>query len=376
MSVNYASHASCIRSRHFQSFKAKYQYRKFLDKSALVASKLGPSKTVSSVGKAPASPSPERSKTPASTSSEQAVTATSTAASSIIPTRRPIASPSHAALAKANSPGCPLGLDNMLTPNPGQTTSSSSVWKDLSSLAVPGQDSSLPLQYQVSHSVEQQPPAAHGPMAGMGYPVGVTSTGMGMNPFQAHTGFASQQQMLSPFTTPFSATPSVSTVFNAQSQQPFGQMWGTASPQAATPQSSFFHPQPQFPSQIQAMHGQGILSHSPNQQLLSAPVTQTQFLTPSPSQQLRYSPQMQTTMPGFLSQNPQVNMGLGTNPTGIAPLGQASFLGTTTMQMQQQQQMMLQQQAMLNAGQMPMSASGMGPGGNVFGQAYNQWGQM
>lgn len=372
--------------------EAKYQYRKFLDKSALVASKLGPSRSNSSVGKTLTSPSPERSRTPASTSTGQAVTMTSPAASVAVPPKRPVVSPAHATVAKVNTPDSPL--KNPKT-NPGLSTSSSSVWSDLSSLATTGQDSSLPLQYQVSNSVgptqlQTSAVQVNGPAGAMSYP------GMGINPFQTQMGFTPSQQ---PTPSPF--TPSVPTLYNnTQSQQPFGQPWGLPSNQQpplmmqSTAQTSVYQPQPQFSAQLQTIPARSILSHSPNQPFLSAPVGQTQFLSPSPSQQLRsHSPQHQMqplhpTMPtpaGFLIQNPisaQVNMGLAASMTGMSVSGQPSFHGTTTMQMMQQQQILQQQQAMFGASPMqPMASNVMGSGGNMFGggQMYSQgsqWGAM
>jgi len=370
------SHCFCI---HLQPL-AKYQYRKFLDKSALVASKLGPSKSATFVEKTAS----ERSKSQSSTLTDHTLTTTAATSSVVIPPRRPIVPPVHSA-PKANTSNLP-GLEKKPTPVPSLGTSS--VWNDLSSLANPGQDSSLPLQYQLPISVASaQPQTINGPM-GMGYPVGVTPTGMGINSFQ----LGSQQPMLSPFTPSHSMSPSP--LFNnAQSQQPFGQPWVTSSTQPApvmtqtTAQTSFFQPQPQLSVQLQTTPGQSILSHSPNQQFLSGPVTQSQFLVSSPSQQFRShssQPQMQPLQPmrtssGFLLQSPmsaQFNMGPG---AGMTTPGQSSFLGTTTMQMMQHQQMLQQQQAAFGAPQThPMAASQMAPGPNTFGggQMYSQWGAM
>ena len=375
--------------------EAKYQYRKFLDKSALVASKLGPSKSASFIEKSNPAPSSERNQSPASTPTDQVLTATAAAASVVIPHRRPIVSPGHAALAKSNIPDCPLGLDKKTTPVP--STSSSSVWGDLSSLSTPGQDSSLPLQYKAPNSVPEfqlTTSTVSGPTTSTSYPIGVTSTGMGMNPFQSQMLTPSQQPMMSPFVP---AGPIISTSFNNMPQQPFGQQWGTHPMMQST--TSFFQPQPQMSVQMQT---------TPNQQFISAPVTPTHhFLASSPSQQLRShnsQPQLvqplQTTTPtsaGFLLQTPissQVNMGLGVSTSGRGTLGHPSFLDTTTMQMVQQQQMMQQQQQMMQQQQMlqqqqmfgvpqmqPMAASQMGPGGNVYGggQVYSQgsqWGAI
>jgi stromal membrane-associated protein len=352
--------------------EAKYQYKKFLNKSALVASKLGPSKSASSVQKSPL----ERSKSQVSTSTDQASTA-----SVGVPTKRPIVSPVQAGLAKANTPNRSPSTEKNPTPSP----STSSVWNDLSSLATPGQNSSLPLQYQSSNTgpSQLQTSTFNGATTAMSYPVGVTSTGMGINPFQAQMGLTtSQQPMLSPFTP--SHSPSVSTLFNdAQSQQPFGQPWVTHSTQPGpvmTQQPSFFQPQPQLSVQLQIAPAQSILSHSPNQQFLSGPMTQAQFLLPNPSQQFRShssQPQMQPLQPmrtssGFLLQSP---MSAQYNMAGMTTPGQPSFLGTTTMQMLQQQQ------AMIGAPQVhPMVANRMAPGENAFGgQMYaqgSQWGAM
>jgi len=309
---------------------------------------------------------------------------TTAASASVIPPRRPMVSPVYSS-PKVNTPN-PPNLDKKPTPVPSPP--SSSVWNDLSSLANPGQNSSLPLQYQLPNSVASTQPQTStvDGRTGMGYPIGLTSTGMGINSFQ----MGSPQPMLSPFTPSNSVAPSV--LFNnAQPQQPFGQSWAMSSTQPpvmiqSAAQTSFFQPQPQLSVQLQTTPGQSILSHSPNPQFLSGPVTQSQFLVSSPSPQFRShssQPQMQPLQPmrtssGFLLQSPmsaQFNMSPG---AGMTTLGQPSFLGTTTMQMMQQQQM-LQQQAMFGAPQThPMATSQMAPGPNTFGggQMYSQWGAM
>ena len=349
------------------SSAAKYQYKKFLNKSALVASKLGPSKSASSVQKT----APERK---ASTSTDQPLPTTAVTASVSIPPKRPLVSSIHAGLAKANTPDrAPKN------PTPGPSTSTSSVWNDLSSLATPGQNSSLPLQYQVPNTVgpvQLQTATFNGPTAAMSYPVGVTPTGMGINTFQGQMGLTpSPQPMMSPFMP--SQSSSVSLFNNTQPQQPFGQLWVTSQPGPVITQPPFFQPQPQSSVQLQTTPTQTILSHSPNQQLL----TQAQFLTPNPSEQFRShssQPQMQPMQPmrtssGFMLQSP---MSAQVNMAGMLTPGQPSFLGTTTMQMMQQHQ------AMFGAPQVhPMAGNQMGPGQNTFGggQVYSQgsqWGAM
>ncbi|KAJ3507376.1 hypothetical protein NLJ89_g6340 [Agrocybe chaxingu] len=320
-----------------QYIRAKYEYRKFIDRSALVASKLGPSRSATMMSAR--SVSSPTTQVPASSSSP-IVTATDVAASS------PIApNPPKPTIQPRPPPPCPMPQNQAGSASAGI---SPSVWDDINSLASGGQNSSLPLQYA------SQPAAAvpTGAIGTNGYPVGVTSLGMGVNPFQPQqmslgANPFSQQQSQSPFvpSSPFSAPPNMASSFSQPQPTSFGQQYFSgASMQPTTPMMtqptstpSYFQPQASS-MQVQVPTSSSFLSPSPSQPFMSAPPSQSNFLTPSPSQQFNGSPQPQLTLqqpqtatqPQFMSQSPVS--------------AQPPFLGMTTMQMQQQQLLMQQQQ--------------------------------
>ncbi|CAA7266243.1 unnamed protein product [Cyclocybe aegerita] len=316
-----------------QYIRAKYEYRKFIDRSALVASKLGPSRSATMVSAH--SVSLPTTQVPASSSSP-IVTATDVAASS------PIApNPPKSIIQPKPPPPCPMPQNQARSVSAGI---SPSVWDDISSLASGGQNSSLPLQYA--------PQPATGTIGANGYPVGVTSLGMGVNPFQPQqmslgTNPFSQQQSQSPFasTSPFSAPPNMASSFSQTQPTSFGQQYFSgASMQPTTPMMSqptatpsFFQPQASS-LQVQVPTTSSFLSPSPSQPFMSAPPSQSNFLTPSPSQQFNSSPHPQLPL-----QQPQTAMQaqfMSQTPVSSQP----PFLGMTTMQMQQQQLLMQQQQ--------------------------------
>lgn len=281
---------------------------------------------------------------------------------------------------------------------PNKPTSGGGVWDDLSSLAGPGQDSSLPLQYQAPSRA--QPTQDQISMSNSNLSAGlisgiVTQTGMGMDTLRLQHAPAPfpLQPAVSSNPPPLSAT--FPTFFGTPPQQPFRQeVWGTASTHPSmiisqpTSTAAFFQPQPQTSFQVHTPSNQNFFSHSPSQQpLMSAPITQTHFFTPSPTHS--HSPQLQLAMPtqtGFFPSAPgQIgSMSVGQNPGVVAgSVGQSGFLATTTMQMQQQ--MLLQQQAQQQpvvAGMQPviMTPNGMGGvgfsgGGPMYAQG-QQWGIM
>ena len=132
----------------------------------------------------------------------------------------------------------------------------------------------------------------NGALGANGYPVGVTSTGMGMNPFQANSigqnPYSLQQQQ-----SPFPATPLVGSVATpsmpALTGQPaFGQQYISTASAPNTPlipqSTSVPYLQAQSTLQVQGPGGQGFLSSSPSQSFLSAPTGQPQFISSNPSQ--------------------------------------------------------------------------------------------
>ena len=316
---------------------AKYEYRKFFDKSALVASKLGQPRSVS----------PATQPQPVSISRPSAHT--TVAASTALPSsyRAPPLQP-------------PQMLPQMLpTAQPSQP--SGGVWDDINSLkGNNGQNSSLPLQYQqpiYSQSNNSlQPPAFNGANANNGY--FIPASGMGLNPYQSdqiRTNPFSQQPSIPPFATS-SITSDLSTT------QPMGiQSFGENSfklPQSSTSlpvTSVYYNPQPSssMPIPIQNPSGQIFISESPSHPFPSTqPTGQPQFSSQShnniPQQRyISHSPQSMQTLsnPQFLYQNagPTQPQQPAMGNQNILSSGQSQFLGMTTMQMQQQQQQMQMQ---------------------------------
>lgn len=277
-------------------------------------------------------------------------------------------------------------------------TSVGGVWDDLSSLAGPGQDSSLPLQYQ-AHSraqlTQDQIAMSNGNLSASLFSGSVTPTGMGMSTLQLQQASASPfplQPAVSSNPPPLSAT-SLPTFFGTPPQQPFRQeVWGTAFTHPSmivgqpTSTPAFFQPQPQTSFQVHTSSNQNFFSHSPSQQhLMSAPITQTKFYTPSPTHS--HDPQPQLAMPtqtGYFPAAQIGGMGVGYNPGVVnGSVGQSGFLATTTMQMQQQ--MLLQQQAQQQpvvTGMQPvimtpnvMGGVGLSAGGPMYAQGQH-WGTM
>ncbi|KAH9474609.1 UBA domain-containing protein 3 [Psilocybe cubensis] len=366
-----------------QYIRAKYEYRKFIDKSALVASKLGPSRSAASVAPRSVS-SPLSSSTQASPPSQPApppsapprplVTATDAAATSLAPrlasgsnqaSEYPAPTSYYAQNQRSMSHPVPVTQAQHLQQAQRQNTIGgvSSIWDDLNSIAGPVQNSTLPLQYQSSPSFSSAPkPHVNGAIGAQGYPVGVTSAGMGMNPFQSQqigTNPYSQQQSQSPFapaqmSSPFSQT----TTGTSPAAPSYAQFQASSNPMLSQSTSgTFMQPQAQATLQIQSPVGQSYLSASPSQGFMTPSVSQPQFLShspsqpflsPSPSQQfLSHSPQPQVqqqppTQGQFGYQSPMSASSAQFGAMGASDSGQSQFLGMTTMQMQQQ--LLLQQQ--------------------------------
>lgn len=333
---------------------AKYEYRKYIDRSALVASKLGPSRSSTSM--------PRSASSPLTTNARSSTLPSSSTAISSKPTGSPLANSQTVSqnpvvpASKLNVQ--PRSVSQPVPPqNPPQATpvSQGGVWDDLIQLQDRPTSSTLPLQYQ------QQPAASPLSLGLSGGPTGLTQgppVGLGINPFQ-QLQFQSQlatTPSFAPSTSPF--TPSLSLNQNLQlstpsyGQQLFMNQTGMAT---GTPQSSqFYQPQPQTASlPLQTPTPQGFLTPSPSQGMMSAPVTQTQFMTPSPSQQfLSHSPQPQfqaqptgTPQQMFMTPSPQPVMGMGGMQSySPGPGMMAGQFGVGGMAQQPQFQMQQQQQ--------------------------------
>ncbi|KAJ3746536.1 ArfGap-domain-containing protein [Lentinula detonsa] len=369
--------------------RAKYEYKKFFDKHALVASKLGPSRSTSSVN-------PQKT-TPASATSAANSSRPSTAAlppSSVPMTQtRSFSQPTPSPIPPASTQSASRQQQQQPQQLVPASTSANgtSVWNDLVSLQTPSANSSLPLQYQppmsassanhfgVMTSATSSPMltgvsnmnGAGMPMNGMGYNLAIPNTGMGTgpngltinaglpmgtgigsaynspfpsgipstNPFQqtqlsATNPFTQQQPMSANY--PPSALSSVpaglSTPFMVQQQQPY---YSQPSPmmqmQSLQSPAPMFSPSPQIPnlnlqqSQLQFANSMHYGGHSPQPQMST---------TPQPP--MSATPQLQGQ---FMSPSPQLQMGMGAGMSiGAPPPQQTQMFSTNGSWGQQQQQ--------------------------------------
>ena len=321
---------------------AKYEYKRFFDKSALVASKLGPPRSSSLAQQPPSASLPQPAPVPRSSAhtTKPYVAASTTSTSSYT--------------APAAPPKPPRTLPTAQPPQP-----SGGVWDDINSLKGNGQNSSLPLQYQ-EHTYSQgnhsmQLPAVNGTMGANNYYVGGTPPVIGLNsyqPNQVRTNPFSQQSS-KPSLVPSSMTSNYSAT-QTMNSQPFGQQSYSVSQSSAslpvTP--AYYEPQSQTSMQIQNPSGQAFISGPPSHLFpgpSAPPIGQSQFMPQShdsiPQQHYTHSP--------HLMQSPSIPQGI--YPPGPAPSqmgghsvsGQhGQFSGLTTMQMQQMQMQQQQQQQM------------------------------
>lgn len=323
------------------SFPAKYEYRRFMDKHALVASKLGPSRSASSVvlrpSPSPPNLSPPKPPPPASTATAYAANMFSTTRPQI---QRRVAPP-QATRVTSSPPSVPQPVVPQVAPQPVKPEG---VWADLISLQEPSSNASLPLQYQApAPTYSGAPFSSSAPSA------------VGANPFNNMTGLPTGNPAFNPFSQQTFATnpltqqqsfsaqptmPSFQSPMSAPSFQPtasqippsFNQPTTTLyqnQVQSQSPSIPFYQPQPQAPS-----------SFSPVQ-------SQPQFISSSPNTQIfSQSPHLQTTTtPNQLQSNPVFNgnmtMGGGVGqmtpspqPMMNAPMpGQTQVQGTTPMGM-------------------------------------------
>ncbi|KAK0205432.1 hypothetical protein DFS33DRAFT_1328283 [Desarmillaria ectypa] len=267
-----------------QYIRSKYEYKRFLDKSALVASKLGPSRSARSISPRPQTTPLEKQTTPTN------VSRPSTAA---LPQQSRSVSQPMIFTAAQTQP---------ITQPQQQQQPQNGVWADLISLQKPSMSSSLPLQYQAppqqisSFATSASLPTLNtqmtGPYTNGFQPTMGTGMGMGLNPFQQ------QPQYTNPFP-----------------QQSF------------TPQLSANNPFPPFPQQTFAPQQQ---QYFPNQPPMQSPAIQV--FAPTPQQQGQSSPSFPmviSTTPQLMSNTPQL---MSTTPQ-LTPSPGISF-----MPQQQQQQ--------------------------------------
>ncbi|KAH6891754.1 hypothetical protein BKA70DRAFT_1408475 [Coprinopsis sp. MPI-PUGE-AT-0042] len=361
--------------------RGKYEYRKFCDKSAFVASKLGPSKsTLNATPRSVSSPltQPNRASTLATT--------TPSLSTPKAPTPSPLSQssqPSTSRGSQARSFSQPMAAAEV------QKAQGGGVWDDLVQLQDTKPAPTLPLQYQ---QTSVGPPNGLPSSMSMTLPLGATPTGYSMNQFQQQQQQPFQQQQpMSAYGLSGQFTPSMQMTPNfQQSQQSYGNQLFQSTLQTPNGMSSaIFQPQPQTAAGLQAQQqGQhpGFLTPSPS--MMSAPVTQTHFLTPSPSQQMQQQQQMNG---GYhqMSPSPQLQMGYGGQGLSHSPVpmsmgGQfgggmmqqqpqsAAVMGSFQQQPQQTGMMMSPEQ--FQAGMMMNSGQGGGFGGGPFHQQQQQWG--
>ncbi|KAJ7151405.1 hypothetical protein C8R43DRAFT_1005036 [Mycena crocata] len=340
-----------------QFIRSKYEYKSFIDRSAIVASKLGPSRSASSVSPRPP---PEPTYAPAKPPSAPSVRSTTLPAPPVIRslTQPPPALPQQPQFQ-------PPPQRPQFNPQPQQQQQQQQqqqpqggVWNDLISLQAPASSSSLPLQFQASQGFgqQQQPMSMNAGMAG--YQPQMT---MSANPYQSQ--FTPNPYSQSQFTPSFSSpTPSFS------------------SPAFAASPAPLYNPQPQpFAPQQQQQLFQGQPIQSPvgfqpsttptfgNNQMLGG----NHFGTPSPQPSMSGSPQ-----PPFMSSSPQPQGQFQPQQQGQFQPQQGQFMGLSPQPPFQQQQqygggggMQMQQ------GQQQQWMGGPGMG-YVSQQQPGQWGGM
>ncbi|KAJ7084044.1 hypothetical protein B0H15DRAFT_923807 [Mycena belliarum] len=296
-----------------QFIRSKYEYKSFIDRSALVASKLGPSRSASSVPPPRSSPAPANGSTSSSTPpSAPPVRSNTTAvvAPKMTPTRS----------ASQPLPAAPQQQTQLQPQQQQQQQQAGGVWNDLISLQAPASSSSLPLQFQAPSLQgfgQQQPLAMNtGYQPQMSAPSGMVGMGMmgGMsaNTYQSQSQpqFAQSNnyspQMQQPQFTPSYSSPAfgggAAPLYNPQ-PQPFApqqqqqqQMFQGQPLQAPVPQGYGF--QQSAPSYSSQMLGAGqfgspspqLLSGSPQPQFMSGS-PQPQFMGSSPQPPFQSSPQ-------------------------------------------------------------------------------------
>ncbi|KAJ3557286.1 hypothetical protein NP233_g11784 [Leucocoprinus birnbaumii] len=378
-----------------QYIRSKYEYKRFVDRKAFVVSKLGPSRSASSVTPSTKPPLPEK---PASTPPEPktatdiAASMFSTAKPQLVPRTTP-SQPAHPALRTmpARSASQPATVQNKTSPPPKPE----GVWADLISLQEPAVNASLPLQYQTPGaglggipSINTMPTGLAGmganPFGGI---AGLTTTNsptasfppqsFGPNPFTQQQSFASPNS-LSPFPSSASApsfqSPQIPSAFSSSASTPLFQ---TQAPQSS-PSIPFYHPQPQqsalTPSQLQPQ----FLSSSPNPQFMPSHSPQILSTTPTAQQNTTFNPSPTIGIggmgmggvPGYLNSSPQPGMMNGMHgQTQVSPIGAqpTSMFGGGAFSMQPQQAPMVNNN--------PFGQMQFGQGGFAT-QSTGQWGPL
>jgi stromal membrane-associated protein len=303
----------------------KYEFKRFVsrvDRAAVVASHLGPSRSASSIRSSTSSssfpPSPTRDRTHTLPPPKPSIPPTTSAPAA--PTRTetvPPSTPANATMSRSFS-----------QPQPAQTPAGG-VWSDLASLQGPTRTSTLPLQYLSSTSPPSVPvsatnltptagsttlgtnfvmmPASHGPSSGPSVsPADALVSGVATQPTQ-HP-FALGTGVVNPFAQ-------MATQQQAQAQQnhpPFG---------SSLPQQPSFTPQiqqPVFSRSVTNPFFNGAVPPQPQAPFLSMTPSPVPF-TGSPFQQPAQAPfQQQSTQTSFQPQPAQFGNG---QPSGASVAG-------------------------------------------------------
>ncbi|KAJ3903195.1 hypothetical protein F5879DRAFT_960626 [Lentinula edodes] len=374
--------------------RAKYEYKKFFDRHALVASKLGPSRSTSTI--LPRKPNPT-STTPAGISARPS-TASLPSSSAPMAQARSVSQPVPSSLSSA--PLQPASRQQQQQ-QPQQSQQSgpmsasangTGVWNDLVSLQAPSANSSLPLQYQPPNTANLGPTNPFGAMTGimnssmptgmsgisgmngngmgmngMGYNLANSNTGMGMGPngLSINPGPPMGLGVNSPFsagvpssTNPFQQTQLSATNPFAQQQQPMSANYPLSAslPFSAVPtglSTSFMTQQSQQSPLYQSQPSPMIPHVQMQMQSLQSP---TPMFSPSPQNPnpIQQQQQNQFQFSGSMQQgghSPQPQMSTTPQP----PM-------SSTPQLQGQQFMSPSPQLQMGVGAGPGMGTGMGVG--------------
>ncbi|KAJ3840909.1 hypothetical protein F5878DRAFT_708460 [Lentinula raphanica] len=367
--------------------RAKYEYKKFFDKHALVASKLGPSRSSSTVlpqksdSASASAPSVANLSRPSTAALPSTSAPTTQARSFSQPVPSPLSSTPIRPATQQQAHQPPQGLPASASASANGT----GLWNDLVSLQTPSANSSLPLQYQPPVSGSLGPTNPFGAfssatnnsmltgmsnMNGMGYGLSSTNTGMvtgpngltinagpsmglsmghtlnssglpSTNPFQqtqlSATNPFTQQQLMSstypPSASPYSSVPTGLSTPSITQQQP----------------SPLFHSQPSPMMQMQSLQSPAPM-FSPSPQIPNYNQNQPQFAntmqhgggqSPLPQMSTTPQPPMSAT-PQLLGQqfmaSPQLQTGIGSpHTTTNTGMGMSFGMGLHAQPMQQTQ---------------------------------------
>ncbi|KAG6817004.1 hypothetical protein H0H87_000899 [Tephrocybe sp. NHM501043] len=326
-----------------QYIRSKYQFKRFLDKSAFAASKLGPSRSSASLNGSSLLTGSSRGSSAPLTSAVSSPSVSTFPPQ--MPTRQSTLMTEHPARPPAKAVPQPMPTSQYprqpAAPpqsNGAPSSSRNGVWEDLVSLQGTSSSSSLPLQFQAPLQT---------PLSGQGYQ---TSMVTGINPFQQqHLASNPYSQQQFPSAGFRNSSFAVETQFppsnfsgSQQSYFPTQQPLMSAPAVQAQNNSNFFQPQPQQALQIQVPSAGQAMFTSGNGQggssFMSAPPTHGHFLSTSPAQYPSQSPQPVSSMtpqPQMYSTTPQPQM-FSTTPQPQQMMAQ--YTSTPSQQFQIQQQ--------------------------------------